>query len=158
MGKDYLHVCACLHCVHACIVNCYFYIWGSWIFSMHTIINQVFWSICGPVVDWAVRRRSKQRIEPATRGMDERRCPIDGCEYLIPEGAMENHGKPSAGSHTSSHEPQRAGVKSRSREKTDNITSSLCPDGVTTCKPPRCRGPRRPLECWPEERPFDDMC
>ena len=22
--------------------------------------------------------------------MDERRCPIDGCEYLIPEGAMAN--------------------------------------------------------------------
>ncbi len=30
------------------------------------------------------------QLEPAAQGMDERRCPIDGCEYLIPEGAMAN--------------------------------------------------------------------
>ncbi len=33
--------------------------------------------------------------------MDERKCPIDGCEYLIPEGAMANPAL--AATHLSGH-------------------------------------------------------
>ena len=59
---------------------------------MHTVIfsNQV----CRPVVDLYCQLKkeelSEYQLEPTTRGMDERRCPIGECEYLIPEGAMDN--------------------------------------------------------------------
>ena len=33
--------------------------------------------------------------------MDERKCPVNGCEYLIPEGAMENPAL--AAAHLSGH-------------------------------------------------------
>ena len=58
---------------------------------MHAVIISSL--VCRTVVDLDCQKKrgtEKFQLEPAARGMDERRCPIDGCEYLIPEGAMAN--------------------------------------------------------------------
>ncbi len=95
---------------------------------MHAIIKYSG-QVCRPVVDWAVRRRSKQReterIPIRARRTRHGREKVPYRWVRVPD-TRGGHGKPSAGSHTpvwSSHEPQRAGVKSRSREKTNNISS-----------------------------------
>ncbi len=67
---------------------------------MHTIIKYCD-QVCRPVVDLGCQELNEFQLEPAARGMDERRCPIDGCEYLIPEGAMENPAL--AATHLSGH-------------------------------------------------------